>query len=97
MAGYQGKINIYVCDVCKGNMVTIDRDDGTTPFMTSCKAKYGCEGPMVSSMYRVDQTLRPTHEWYAPTVLDHLRPAERQHVEMGGLLLRRVDQGDLPE
>jgi hypothetical protein len=94
---FQGKLNRYTCRECGGAFVTIDRDDGVTPFMTGCQMRVGCKGPAQSALYRVEQSLRPTHEWYRPTVLEHLRPGERQHVEMGGLLLRRVDQGDIPE
>ena len=33
-----GKENVYVCEKCGGYTVTIDVDDGVTPFMLGCRA-----------------------------------------------------------
>ena len=86
---FKGKKNIYVCDTCKGHVVTMDRDHGVTPFMIECKATAFCNGMMKSSMYRVfDQDMRAGYEWYKPTapVAVHLQ----HHVDQGGLLLRKI-------
>lgn len=86
----RGRINVYTCDTCGGQIVTVDRDEGVTPFMLTCRfiPEY-CDGSMVSALYRVDQLLKPTHEWYKPDKPPQ-DPAMRQHVEMGGLLIRRI-------
>lgn len=46
-------------------MVTVDIDEGVTPFMEICEK---CKGDMHSSFYRCPQNLIPTHEWYKPTL-----------------------------
>ncbi|MDO8476746.1 MAG: hypothetical protein Q7W02_11280 [Candidatus Rokubacteria bacterium] len=38
-----GKVNVYVCPKCGRGTVTIDRDEGTTPFLLRCRAS-GREG-----------------------------------------------------
>jgi len=89
--GFRGKKNIYVCEKCKGHIVTVDRDAGVTPFMTSCDVTTGCDGMMKSSMYRVfDQDMRADHEWYRPSAIEVLKPHTQYHVNQGGLLLRKV-------
>ena len=95
--GFKGKKNVYTCKQ-NHRTVTIDRDDGTTPFMIQCL--FGPEGsaPVCKSMaessfYRCDQSLVATHEWYKPSAEEmsrEKRPAILQHVAMGGLLLRRI-------
>jgi len=94
---FQGKKNLYVCEVCGHHIFTVDRDAGTTPFMTPCEE---CKGTMVSHMYRVNQHVRVTHEWYSPSTDEleiatlgkvfHHAAAIREHVKRGGLLLRRI-------
>lgn len=91
-----GRKNIYCCE--DGHyIVTVDRDEGVTPFMTpfmtTCKAP-GCKKHMQSSMYRVfDQRLAATHEWYRPGAIEVLSPGEQQHVDQGGMLLRNIRSG----
>lgn len=83
--------NVYTCEQCGGQIVTIDRDEGTTPFMLKCRATPGCEGSMTSSLYRCRQDVIPTHEWYKP----HKLPRDvgmRQHVQLGGLLLGKIGE-----
>lgn len=91
---FQGKKNIYTCEKCGHHIVTIDREEGVTPFMTSCKAD-GCDGKMKSSLYRVfDQNIRPDHEWYRaePAEIAKMRhsAACHEHARMGGLFLRAI-------
>ncbi len=86
------RLNVYTCSAGH-QTVTIDRDKGTTPFMIGCvESGRLCNRDAMSSCYQVDQSLVPTHEWYAPTERQakRLHPAERDHVERGGLLLRRI-------
>jgi len=88
-----GRKNIYVCDTCRGHIVTVDRDKGVTPFAILCRATKGCGGLMQSSMYRVfDQRIRAGFEWYEPTETELVTesPATRAHVARGGLLLREA-------
>ena len=88
----KGRKNIYTCETCGGHVVTVDRDEGVTPFAIQCRsAPIGCPGTMYSSMYRVfDQRMRASWEWYRPSAVEVLSDGERQHVKNGGLLLRRV-------
>lgn len=89
--GFKGKKNIYVCDKCKGHVVTIDKDEGVTPFMIECKATIFCDGMMQSSFYRVfDQNMRADWEWYRPTAPEIVKPHLQHHVDQGGLLLRKA-------
>lgn len=95
----KGQVNVYVCQKCGGHTVTIDRDDGTTPFMLDCRAGITlfdpfpkCKGIAESSFYRPDfEHGPPEWEWYAPDVneLHKITDANTlRHVAMGGLLLR---------
>lgn len=89
--GFKGKKNIYTCEKCHGHVVTVDIERGVTPFLIECKATHDCKGLMKSSMYRVfDQSMRADYEWYRPTVAQALQPGEKQHVDQGGLLLRKA-------
>lgn len=85
----KGRINKYRC-VCGYNMVTIDREEGVTPMMVKCN---NCGNMMRSMWYQVDQSLTPTHEWYMPgrRGIRKLGGALREHVEKGGLLLRKIE------
>lgn len=83
------RINQYTCRTCGGVITTIDRDEGTTPMMLACRATKGCTGSMFSSMYRVAPYLTPEWEWYKPEKLP--KGEMREHVEMGGLLLRKIE------
>lgn len=90
-AGFKGKKNIYTCDKCGGHIVTVDVDDGVTPFMLTCKVDEACDGTMRSSMYRVfDQGMKASHEWYRPSPATggRLSASALDHVMKGGLLLR---------
>lgn len=87
---FQGKPNVYTCEACHGEMVTVDVDAGVTPFMLGCQATPGCSGMAQSAMYRVppERVAEATHEWYTPATLDGLDAATLDHVQKGGLLLR---------
>lgn len=88
---FQGKKNIYVCEKCKGHLVTVDRDRGVTPFMLDCRATLDCKGMMKSSMYRVfDPEIGADHEWYRPTALEVVKSHLQSHVDQGGLLIRKI-------
>jgi hypothetical protein len=89
--GFKGKKNIYTCEACHGHIVTVDVDEGVTPFMLTCKAHERCSGTMLSSLYCVyDQSMAASHEWYRPASTADLSPGLLEHVLKGGLLLRPV-------
>jgi PHP family Zn ribbon phosphoesterase len=85
-----GHLNVYTCKSCAKQLVTTDLDEGTTPFITRCRA---CGGEAVSGMYRVSSgfTAEPTHGWYRPESLDGLDAGSAQHVRSGGLILRVME------
>jgi hypothetical protein len=88
----KGRKNIFVCKVCRGHIVTVDADEGSTPLAIGCHATLGCTGKMASSLYNVfDQTIAAAYEWYRPGVLQILKPSEAAYVAGGGLLLRFVE------
>ena len=91
---FQGKKNRYTCRKCSCSFVTIDRDAGTTPFITGCGSPI-CDGVAFSEMYEVDQGLEATHEWFRASDADMAmkgRPRRIvQHHEMGGLFLRKIN------
>lgn len=89
----KGRLNIYTCRTCRGHVVTRDIDTGVTPFLTSCAATEGCGGMMQSSMYNVfDQAMRASHIWYRPHINTLLSPATIEHLNKGGLILRRAGE-----
>lgn len=86
------RLNIYTCDTCREHIVTEDIDRGVTPFLISCE--YCTRGKMRSSMYRVfDLSMKEGYHWYTPSAdeLERDTPWAREHVEKGGLLLRKAD------
>lgn len=89
------RLNRYVCRACGGSVVTVDRVEGVTPFYLDCYATKGCNGPMMSSFYRVEGDPTPTFEWYRPGKAERkgLDPATREHVKLGGLLIRPIAAG----
>ena len=92
---YKGKKNIYTCEECHEHIVTVDVDDGTTPFLTGCVCTKGCAGLMKSSMYNVfHQSVNAEWEWYRPSVFSHLSEGTRDHIAKGGLILRRAAQAE---
>lgn len=85
----KGKINEYICpDGHK--IVTINTDEGVTPFILQCR-HVGCNKSAKSQMHLVDQEQEPTHEWVRPIDLEELSEWDREHVEMGGLLLKNKE------
>ena len=88
--GFMGKLNVYVCEVCRGKTITRDLEAGVTPFLIQCRAKPGCKGHAQSLMYRCDQDLKETHQWRLPKPSDILSEGELNHVANGGLLLREA-------
>jgi hypothetical protein len=84
------RLNMYTCDN-DHNTITIDLNEGVTPFMIDCMT-LDCGLIARSHFYNVSPELIPAYEWYYPTNLKGLHPAEVEHVVKGGLLLRKIDQ-----
>lgn len=89
--------NVYICPACGHGFVSLDVDEGVTPFMSPCLA---C-GQMAHSLcYKIPDALlgAPAVEWYRPDAefLARATSATRGHVEMGGLISRRTGAGKHP-
>ncbi len=85
------KINVYTCPDCHVDMVTVDVDEGTTPFMLGCRSTPGCEGMAESHFYVPDPGHGPPRwEWYKPSAkqIKKASPGMRHHAELGGLFIR---------
>jgi hypothetical protein len=90
------RINGYVCQRPTGKKphitLTVDVDEGVTPFMIGCP---DCGFDAYSMMYprtgRIPPMSAVTHEWYSPSneELKTLHPANFEHVRRGGLLMRK--------
>jgi hypothetical protein len=85
-----GKINAYDCQACGKPTVTIDVDDGVTPFMIGCRVTGGCRGFAQSRFYQNVAGLTPTYEWYKPAAkkVSRLSRDMQDHVANGGLLIQ---------
>lgn len=85
---FQGKLNRYTCGKCMQSIITVDRDDGTTPYAINCYCTAQCGGMMTSAFYKAVDG-RPTHEWRRPTIAEFnkLNGWNREHVRKGGLIL----------
>lgn len=90
----KGKINTYTCP--KGHVtVTIDSDDGVTPFKLRCRqrdddGKHNCTEMAQSAMYQCDQKLTPEFEWFRPASFKGYSPTMREHLQKGGLEIRKI-------
>ena len=93
--------NVYTCQKCGGYTVTVDVDEGVTPFMLGCRAdgtEHGCDGPAYSAGYpkgpRPAHIPEPAWEWYRPTPkeqkkMDKKWPGYMDHFNNGGLAIRK--------
>jgi hypothetical protein len=82
------RLNRYCCEKCHKNIITIDRDEGATPFMIPCMRTAECPGPMTSRFYQVEEVWgEPTYEWRKPTKKEYkkMSAAMKQHIDQGGL------------
>jgi len=94
----KGERNSYTCEKCGKQVVTVNLDDGVTPFIILCRANWPgeCSGEAKSGFYRIDQESPATWGWYRPVgaELKRLDPGVRHHVEQGGLVLRKLDNAE---
>lgn len=92
---FEGKRNLYLCKGCGFGFVTLDVDEGTTPFMTQCP-RPECGGWAQSFMYRVPQQWLEEApvvlEWYHPSPEEYakLSPGVKAHVDTFRLISRRA-------
>lgn len=85
-------INMYTCDTCHGAIVTIDRAEGVTPMLLACRASETCKGMMHSHWYAHSvQNYKPNYEWYRPAKLDEFDEGMKDHIQSGGLVLRKIE------
>lgn len=93
---YNGQKNVYTCPAGH-KTVTIDLDEGTTPFILRCQhrindGKHACNEMARSSFYNVtpeEDQLPVTFEWYKPASPKDVSKDLREHVQKGGLVLRK--------
>lgn len=91
---FVNRLNSYTCS--EGHVIiTIDRDEGTTPMLMECKHP-NCGKQSTSSFYNVPQGSVPTYEWYKPD-LSNVKGFEMDHVLRGGLLIRKIDESKVDE
>lgn len=96
----KGARNAYVCPAGHYT-VTVDLDEGTTPATIHCPEYIkgtGLCSRLATSMWYPRPTdgwpCPPTHGWYKPSLKRAKRMGELDHVQRGGLLLRRLVPGD---
>lgn len=85
----------YICSKLHST-VTIVSDKGVTPLVISCPI---CKGDAISKVGGVDTTITATHEWYKPTDEEIKKESDGnklaallEHVNRGGLILRKVER-----
>ena len=86
----KGKKNGYTCQKCNGQIVTIDIDDGVTPFAIACRATKDCDGLMYSAFYSIPQFLPAQYEWFKPKSLKGYGREMKEHIRKGGLDMREI-------
>lgn len=92
------KVNCYICDTCGKAIVTIEYDEGVTPFMLGCNrvSPFGdCNGMCKSSFYSNPQNLIPTSIWYRKKDDEPMTTAQRKYHENGGLCFRELTQEEI--
>lgn len=62
-AAFKGKRNAYYCDVCRGYVVTIDRDAGVTPMFLACRVKGDPRDPANDCKGRSRSMMYPPEPW----------------------------------
>ncbi len=77
------RLNAYTCQKCKATVITIDKDNGVTPFIIPCLTEIEsmsslveypknrhrkCNGDMYSHFYTVPPFVTPLFEWFKPDI-----------------------------
>lgn len=87
--------NLYQCERDPSHLiVTVDLEPGVTPFSIGCDRckEEGRTASMKSGMYIVHPLTVATHEWYRPDSMEGQSPWTREHLENGGLILRKRER-----
>lgn len=87
------RVNCYTCQTCGHITKTKDVDAGVTPFMHTCES---CGQTAYSSFYKdIAPHLKPTQEWYRPTLERVLKMRRNSnlldHILHGGLDVREIE------
>ena len=90
--------NAYICKTCNGVIITVDHDEGVTPFMLLCRATPKCKGAMYSQFYRgalVEGSLPAQFEWRKATYKEYAKASKpmQQHFDAGGLDIHPIAAG----
>lgn len=92
MPELKGDVNRYTCTICGSTIWTILAAHGTTPAMMGCR-KERCKGMMASAFYADQPGPEDAieYEWYRPARDERRRlsRAMKEHVSLGGLLIRK--------
>jgi hypothetical protein len=96
----KGKRNAYSCLQCGLTTITVDEDDGTTPFMVGCLVSKGCDGMMQSHFYRgsvVESSAPASFAWRKPSKEEYRKSSKamRQHFDLGGLYVYALPPFDI--
>jgi DNA-directed RNA polymerase subunit RPC12/RpoP len=92
------RYNGYKCRECGGAWLTVDLNEGVTPFTTPCFATENCGGVAYSMGYPTSEPPKDLPlliEWYKPVTTRGLSLELAEHVQKGGLLRRA--RKDAPE
>lgn len=94
-----GAENAYRCARCQKWIFVVHVDKGVTPMFLNCRATDGCGGRSASAGYPglrgnpMPESMREKiqWEWYRPELeeFNELEPEMKEHVQRGGLVLRR--------
>lgn len=81
------RLNRYTCQNCGAQFITVDRDEGVTPFMVGCLGEGGCGLGMAQSSSYSGVTGVPTFEWRKATPDEYALASDhmRDHFDQGGL------------
>lgn len=92
---FKGKKNLYLCD-CGHGFVTVDMDDGVTPFLTECQ-RPGCGKQAASMCYNIPQAIlahkAAVLEWYRPNDKELAALVEKTRVDVLG----RIHSSDVAD
>lgn len=83
--------NIWNCGRCGTRIVADHKDEGVTPFMIDCVKCGDIAYSQFYSLSEADEQLEVEFEWYTPKGRQYrrLKVYDREHVDNGGLLMRR--------
>jgi hypothetical protein len=82
----KGRISVYTCGAEDHKLVTIEREEGVTPFVIPCQE---CNSEMLHR--HDDENAIPTHEWFKPRS-GKFDKATYEHIQKGGLILRKITE-----